>query len=396
MPSPRPKLDHQPYKPSFRADVDILQDALESPSPLGDRLDEIHRSSRSGSGDTSDKYSLRRSQERNPNDPATHNEFSLFGSIQGGSTIANSVVSTVVDGIHHTIAHWKVLLFGQFISFCLALSGAASEELNAACDVSIPLTQTTVVGVVLMFLGAIRMKGWCAGCCLSLRPRGGGNHGSSSTDDDDDDDTDERRRSRRKLWNMDDEDDEDDGSLLTSEDKHVGWADTDDDEDDRTQSSKYQAKDKTAMSSSHPRSFCCGLQTIHAPWWAYLFVGLVAVEARYLIFLAFRYTTFTFIYLVDALAIPSAMLFSKLLLGRSYQFTHLLGGFVCITGIIVSTVGDLGNHEIKNIGTREDVDSMEHLKGDFIALSGAILLGLDDVLSEIMIKNYGGVSNLCI
>lgn len=38
--------------------------------------------------------------------------------------------------------------------------------------------------------------------------------------------------------------------------------------------------------------------------------------------------------------------------------------------------------------------SVEHLYGDFLAIGGAVLLGLDDVLSEMLIKNYGGLDEL--
>ena len=50
--------------------------------------------------------------------------------------------------------------------------------------------------------------------------------------------------------------------------------------------------------------------------------------------------------------------------------------------------------EVGNIGSRSDVNSIEHLKGDLLAISGAVLLGLDDVLSEMLVKNYGGVDEL--
>jgi solute carrier family 35 protein F1/2 len=125
----------------------------------------------------------------------------------------------------------------------------------------------------------------------------------------------------------------------------------------------FMGKTAVAKLKSQPRSFCFGLQTIHAPSWLYFIVALVAVEARYLIFLSFRFTSFTFIYLVDALAIPSAMLFSKLLLKREYHFVHLLGGFICICGIVTNTVFDLkgSGSEIGQLGSRDDVNSRKYI-----------------------------------
>ena len=72
-----------------------------------------------------------------------------------------------------------------------------------------------------------------------------------------------------------------------------------------------------------------------------------------MIFLSFRFTSFTFIYLVDALAVPSAMIFSKLLLKRNYHFVHMLGGFICVFGIVLNTVFDLKDSR----GEVEDVNS---------------------------------------
>mmetsp|Transcript_36910 Transcript_36910/g.79694 ORF Transcript_36910/g.79694 Transcript_36910/m.79694 type:complete len:432 (-) Transcript_36910:129-1424(-) len=279
----------------------------------------------------------------------------------GTGSIASSAVATVVGGVHNTIAHWKVLVFGQLLSFFLAAAGAASEELNGTCHVSVPLTQTALVGGVLMCLGAFKMKGWFAGCYLV------------------------RRRRKKKIGDLNENEEE---NFCSSPLNNNG-----DGDDVSLRNSKNDGWD--AKRSSRPRSFCWGLQTIHAPWPAYFAVALVAVEAQYLIFLSFRYTSFTFIYMMDALAIPSAMVFSKFLLKRRYLPVHVLGGIICIGGITLNTVSDLkGPDDADKIGLRSHVNSQEHLKGDILAVCGAVLLGLDDVLSEMMIKKYGGEDEL--
>lgn len=253
--------------------------------------------------------------------PANSEQRSVGVSV--ASSVATSVARTIADGVQHSIAHWKVLLFGQMISFFLAAAGAASEELNGKCNVSVPLTQTTLVGVLLMLLGACRMKGWGSG-----RLRSGQNNEEDC--------------------------EEEEGESFCSpsfeqdKDEHEGGG--------RVFSFKKK-KSPLEKSKSKPRSFCFGLQTIHAPLWMYFIVALVAVEARYLVFLAFRYTSFTFIYLVDALAIPSAMLFSKLLLKRDYHFVHLLGGFICMSGVVTNTISDLNVNTVEQNGYREDVNA---------------------------------------
>jgi solute carrier family 35 protein F1/2 len=139
---------------------------------------------------------------------------------------------------------------------------------------------------------------------------------------------------------------------------------------------------------THPLLF--GLFEIRARWYYYLGVALVEAQAFYFIFLAFRYTTFTFVYVSDALAIPSAMLFSKMIMKRRYLWTHLLGCAICISGIVVNTASDLDG-DGEGGGVRH---SLEHIKGDVFAIIGAILLGLDDVLSEIIVNDYGGVNEM--
>lgn len=326
---------------SSRADVGPLNEALKSPSPLGSILDRYNQGSS-------------RNLSPNPNQKNFYNadvsEYSVFGE----GSIADSMVSTLVGGVHNSMAHWKVLAFGQVISFFLAASGAASDELNNTCKAHVPLTQTSIVGVVLMFLGAVRLRGWCAGCCLA--------RGRKKTDGDDANEN-------------GDENIDDDLSLVSA---------------DVSASPTY----KSRILSSEPRSFCWGLQTIRAPSWAYFISGLVAVEARYFIFLSFKYTSFSFIYLVEALAIPSAMAFSRLLLRRRYRPSHVLGGFICICGISLSAIYDIRGSKIQHIGTESEISSAQHLAGDILALSGSVLLGLDDVISEELIKNHGGVDEV--
>lgn len=129
--------------------------------------------------------------------------------------------------------------------------------------------------------------------------------------------------------------------------------------------------------------FLCGMFTIHGKWYYYFAVSFIESQAYYLIFLAFRYTSFSFVYVSDALAIPSAMLFTKMLMKRRYLWTHLIGGTICVAGIVMNTVSDMSLTDVTD-GLEEHADS-DHIKGDVLAIVGAVLLGLDDVLSEIIV-----------
>ena len=54
-------------------------------------------------------------------------------------------------------------------------------------------------------------------------------------------------------------------------------------------------------------------------------------------------STLTSVSLLDAVAIPSSMVFSRLLLRRFYKVTHFLGAAVCIAGVIVNVFVDYEN-----------------------------------------------------
>ena len=265
----------------------------------------------------------------------------------GGGSLAVSAAETIADGVRQSIAHWRVLLSGQGVALAFALAGAASEELNGVCGVSIPLSQTAVVAVFLSAMGAVMHA----------------------------------RSLRKKALRIDEH------SLALHES-----SDSVNDPSLSDLDSSRRSVQRNKTSRPRPRRFL-GCIVIHAPWWSYFILAVIAVEARYLMFLAFRYTSFTFIYLATALAVPSAMAFSRCLLNRTYRFVHLLGCAICIAGIVVNTVSDMENKD-EDALTREDVDPVHHIDGDVISLLAAVLLGLDDVLSEKFIKEFGGVEEL--
>lgn len=293
---------------------------------------------------------------------------SRAGTVSVVGSVAFTITSTIVTGLVHTVAHWKVLLLGQAISLVLAAAGASNEVLDLECGVSTPSTYNAFAYGIVTLFGLVAFK-----------------------------------RESKKL--MADEIDEEQLRF------HVGAEDEDaddnsaDSEDDLTVEHEsptrrsfftirgnYTTDAKSHGSKSKTRSkyaFLCGSFTIHAKWYYYFLLALIETQAYYFIFLAFRYTSFTFVYISDALAIPSAMMFTRAIMKKRYSWTHLLGASVCIIGIVINTVSDMENKDLFN-----GVSSADHIKGDIYAILGAILLGLDDVLSEIVVTDYGGVNEM--
>ena len=85
------------------------------------------------------------------------------------------------------------------------------------------------------------------------------------------------------------------------------------------------------------------------------------------------------------------MLFLRLIMGRRYLLTHLAECAICISGIILNTTSNL---------CWEDGGGIQHLikhvKGGVFAMIGMVLLGLDNVLSEIIVNDYGSMNKMLL
>lgn len=79
-------------------------------------------------------FARRRSpQAAGANDAAQQSNDEMEDSHQNNpstvASLAHTLVSTIADGVVHTIAHWKVILLGQGVSIVLAIAGATNEVL---------------------------------------------------------------------------------------------------------------------------------------------------------------------------------------------------------------------------------------------------------------------------
>jgi solute carrier family 35 protein F1/2 len=294
---------------------------------------------------------------------------SRAGTISVVGSVAFTITSTIVEGLVHTVAHWKVLLLGQAISLVLAAAGASNEILDLECGVSTPSTYNAFAYGVVTLFGLVAFK-------RESKRR-----------------SDEEIDEEQLRFHVEGADDEDgDNDSAGSEDDLTVEHESPTKRRFFTVTGNYTTDAKSHGSKSKARTkypFLCGAFTIHAKWYHYFILALIETQAYYFIFLAFRYTSFTFVYISDALAIPSAMIFSRTIMKKRYSWTHLLGALVCIVGIAVNTVSDMENKDLVGYET-----SADHIKGDVYAIIGAVLLGLDDVLSEIVVTDFGGFNEM--
>jgi solute carrier family 35, member F1/2 len=108
--------------------------------------------------------------------------------------------------------------------------------------------------------------------------------------------------------------------------------------------------------------------------------------------LAFSYTTITSVTLLDALAIPSAMILSRVFLKREYTRLHLIGAGLCMLGVILNVFQDYEDElNDKAAGVADDDKEFPHkVKGDLIAVAGGILFGASSVVGEVAVRDLGG------
>jgi solute carrier family 35 protein F1/2 len=118
--------------------------------------------------------------------------------------------------------------------------------------------------------------------------------------------------------------------------------------------------------------------TIHVPWWVYVLIAFLDVEANFLILMSFRYTSLTSTTLLGSLMIPSVMVISWLLLSRQFRVPHFLGVALCIVGGTMTVFID---------GDQSHSRQQHSYLGDFLAIAAALLFGLGDTVAEYSIKH---------
>jgi solute carrier family 35 protein F1/2 len=137
---------------------------------------------------------------------------------------------------------------------------------------------------------------------------------------------------------------------------------------------------------------------MHCPWYLYLFLALLDVEANVIIISAYNYTSITSIMLLDCFSIPCVMMLSFCFLGAKYRRQHIVGVVICLFGMGCIILSDSSN--LDDIGPSQgddggdDQKSSNAVKGDILCLIGTSLYALSNVLQEAMVKTKDRVEYL--
>ncbi|XVF65480.1 hypothetical protein PTKIN_Ptkin09bG0252700 [Pterospermum kingtungense] len=120
-------------------------------------------------------------------------------------------------------------------------------------------------------------------------------------------------------------------------------------------------------------------QALKAKWYYYVILGLVDVEANYLVVKAYQYTSITSVMLLDCWSIPSVMLLTFIFLKTKYRFRKIAGVIVCVAGLVMVVFSD--------VHTGDRSGGSNPRKGDLLVIAGATLYAISNVSEEFLVKN---------
>ncbi|XP_015581700.1 solute carrier family 35 member F1 isoform X1 [Ricinus communis] len=120
-------------------------------------------------------------------------------------------------------------------------------------------------------------------------------------------------------------------------------------------------------------------QKLKAKWYYYVILGLVDVEANFLVVKAYQYTSITSVMLLDCWSIPSVMLLTWIFLHTKYRFKKIAGVVVCVAGLVMIVFSDVHSAD-RSAGSNPR-------KGDALVIAGATLYAVSNVSEEFLVKN---------
>ncbi|KAK1435264.1 hypothetical protein QVD17_01025 [Tagetes erecta] len=124
-------------------------------------------------------------------------------------------------------------------------------------------------------------------------------------------------------------------------------------------------------------------------WYYYLLLGLVDVEANYLVVKAYQYTSLTSVMLLDCWSIPCVIILTWFFLKTKYRFKKITGVVICIVGIVLVIFSDVHASDRSQSGSNP-------VKGDFLVIAGATLYAVCNVSEEFFVKTVDQVELLAM
>ncbi|KAI8537672.1 hypothetical protein RHMOL_Rhmol09G0042200 [Rhododendron molle] len=120
-------------------------------------------------------------------------------------------------------------------------------------------------------------------------------------------------------------------------------------------------------------------KALKAKWYYYVLLGLVDVEANFLVVKAYQYTSITSIMLLDCWSIPSVIFLTWFFLKTKYRLRKAIGVAICVVGLVVVVFSD--------VHAKDRSGGSNPLKGDLLVIAGSTLYAISNVSEEFFVKS---------
>uniref|UniRef100_A0A804MPT2 Solute carrier family 35 member F1 n=1 Tax=Zea mays TaxID=4577 RepID=A0A804MPT2_MAIZE len=119
-------------------------------------------------------------------------------------------------------------------------------------------------------------------------------------------------------------------------------------------------------------------QNMTIKWYYYLILGIVDVEANYIVVKAYQYTSLTSVMLLDCWSIPCVIVLTWIFLKTKYGLRKFIGVGVCVAGLILVVFSD--------VHASDRAKGPNPLKGDLLVIGGSMLYAISNVTEEYFVK----------
>ncbi|ORC93856.1 uncharacterized protein TM35_000017330 [Trypanosoma theileri] len=113
--------------------------------------------------------------------------------------------------------------------------------------------------------------------------------------------------------------------------------------------------------------------------WKYAILGLIDMEANFVVVKAYQYTDIISAQLLGCFSIPCVLILSFFILKMRFALTHIIGCIIATGGLVLLVVLDAD-------GISRDIVRENVVKGDLLCLLSAALYATSNVLTESFIK----------
>ncbi|KAJ4955334.1 hypothetical protein NE237_012117 [Protea cynaroides] len=118
---------------------------------------------------------------------------------------------------------------------------------------------------------------------------------------------------------------------------------------------------------------------LKAKWYYYILLGIVDVEANYLVVKAYQYTSLTSVMLLDCWTIPCVIFLTWFFLKTKYRLKKFVGVAICVAGLVLVVFSDAYSSD--------SAAGSSPVKGDFLVIAGSVLYAVSNVSEEFIVTN---------